>query len=54
MNVDLSKASNAELVDKKLKNKMDHPQYSKNPSEEIDNINRIKNILKNDNRKKWF
>ena len=53
VNVDLSKASNAELVDKKLKNlKWITPQYSKNPSEEIDNINRIKNILKNDNRKK--
>ena len=53
VNVDLSKASNAELVDKKLKNlKWITPQYSKNPSEEIDNINRIKNILKNDKRKK--
>ncbi len=53
VNVDLSLAKNAELIDKKLKNlKWITPQFSKDPMEEIDNINYIKKILKNDNRKK--
>ena len=53
VNVDLSKASDAELIDRKLKNlKWITPQYRKNSIEEIDNINRIKKILKNDSRKK--
>jgi len=53
VNVDLSKASKAELIDRKLKNlKWITPQYRKNSMEEIDNINRIKKILKNDSRKK--
>ncbi len=53
VNVDLSQALKGELIDEKLKNlKWITPQHNNNVMEEINNINSIKEILKNDGRKK--
>ena len=50
---DLSKALEANLIDRKLNNlKWISPYYSENPSKEINLLQNIIKILKNDNRKK--
>ncbi len=53
VNVDLSKALNANLIDEKLNNlKWITPQFGNNPKAEINEINSLKKILENDNSKK--
>ena len=52
---DLNLAVNADQIDKKLSGlKWISPEYSKNPNQEINIINEMKNYFKNDNRNKMI